>query len=169
MGARKERSLLILFADLTGYRVNARKLSDAALAERMHAYYVLVSQLVKRSKGRVVKSMGDAFLAVWDDRHAGRGAAALPSMKETIDAWWADRGWDSRVVMKAHRGRAVCGPFGAEGRFDVIGNEVNRAADLPARPIALSPAAFRALPPSDRARWKKQAATGCYVPRVTPG
>jgi len=59
-------------------------------------------------------------------------------LKRAVDAWWAAKGWDSRVILKAHFGRAVIGPFGTDARFDVIGNEVNVAATLPARTVSLS-------------------------------
>jgi hypothetical protein len=86
----------------------------------------------------------DAFLALWSEARAGYGVEALPVLKRDIDAWWAARGWDSRVILKAHFGRAVIGPFGTEARFDVIGNEVNVAVTLPARTVSLSAEAFGA-------------------------
>jgi class 3 adenylate cyclase len=72
--------------------------------------------LVSAAGGRVVKFMGDAFLAVWPETGAGDGVESLPALKRDIDAWWAARGWDSRVVPKAHFGHAVAGPFGADAR-----------------------------------------------------
>ena len=94
--------------------------------------------------------MGDAFLAVWPEEGAAAGAAALAALKRDIDAWWAARSWDSRVVIKAHFGRAVAGPFGRDGRYDVIGTEVNVAAILPARTVSLSAEAFRCLENGER-------------------
>ena len=143
--ARTEKALLIVFADLTRYMVNARGTPDATLAELLDGYYHHAEGAVEAAGGRMVKFMGDAFLAVWPEERAGAGVAALPGLKRDIDAWWTTKGWDSRVVVKAHFGRAVAGPFGAEGRFDVIGNEVNVAATLP--------------PGRYRCRWKRSAAS----------
>ncbi len=95
-------------------------------------------------------------------RRRGRGPAGL---KRDIDAWWAAKGWDSRVVLKAHFGRAVVGPFGADARFDVIGNEVNVAATLPARTVSLSAEAFRRLENDRRRAFRKHTGAG----RVHPG
>jgi class 3 adenylate cyclase len=112
--------------------------------------------------------MGDAFLALWPEAGAGSGVEALPVLKRDIDAWLAAKGWDSRVVLKAHFGRAVVGPFGADARFDVIGNEVNVAATLPARTISLSAEAFRRLADGQRRAFRKHTAPAVYIPVDDP-
>lgn len=165
---RAEQDLLIVFADITRFQHNARGTPDAALADLMDAYYRFAAAQVASSGGKLVKFMGDAFLAVWPDSAAAAGVAALQNMKAKIDAWWAGKGWDSRVVLKAHFGRAVAGPFGADGRYDVIGNEVNIAATLPARTIAMSPEAFRCLGEAERKEWKKHTPQVVYIPGEDP-
>ena len=162
--SRVEQAVLILFADLTRFMVNSRATPDAALAALLDGYYRHAEGLVSGSGGRVVKFMGDAFLAVWPEAGAGDGVEALPALKRDIDAWWAGKGWDSRVVLKAHFGRAVVGPFGADARFDVIGNEVNVAATLPARTVSLSAEAFRCLEAGQRRAFKKHTAPVVYIP-----
>ena len=165
---RTEHPLLIVFADLTRYMANARGTSDAALADLLDAYYRHAEGAVSAAGGRLVKFMGDAFLAVWPEERAGLGAAALAALKRDLDAWLAARGWDSRVVVKAHFGRAVTGPFGRDDRFDVIGNEVNVAATLPARTLSLSAEAFRRLESADRRAFKKHTASVVYIPVDDP-
>jgi len=162
--SRVEQSVLILFADITRFTVNSRATPDAALADLLDGYYRHAEGLVSGSGGRVVKFMGDAFLAVWPEAGSGEGVAALRALKRDIDAWWAGKGWDSRVVLKAHFGRAVVGPFGADARFDVIGNEVNVAATLPARTVSLSVEAFRCLEADQRRAFKKHSAPVVYIP-----
>lgn len=161
---RAEQPLLIVFADLTRFMVNARGTPDAALAELLDGFYREAARLVDRSGGRVVKFMGDAFLAVWPEERASAGTAALPALKRDIDAWWSEKGWDSRIVVKAHFGTVVAGAFGAEGAYDVIGNQVNIAATLGARTIALSPEAFRCLGEAERKAWKKHTPQVVYIP-----
>lgn len=65
-------------------------------------------------------------------------------------------------------GRAVAGPFGRDERFDVIGNEVNVAATLPARTLSLSAEAFRCLASAERAGFKKHTAPVVYIPVDDP-
>ncbi len=166
--ARTEKALLIVFADLTRFMVNSRGTPDAALAELLDGYYRHAEGAVETAGGRMVKFMGDAFLAVWPEERAGAGVAALPGLKRDIDAWWTAKGWDTHVVVKAHFGRVVAGPFGAEGRFDVIGNEVNVAATLPARTVSLSAEAFRRLENGERKPFKKHTAPVVYIPVDDP-
>jgi adenylate cyclase len=166
--ARAETALLIVFADLTRFMANSRSTPAGALAELLDGYYRHAEGLVSGIGGRVVKFMGDAFLAVWPEERAGAGAAALPALKRDIDAWWAEQGWDSRVVVKAHFGRAVAGPFGRGEHFDVIGSEVNLAATLPARTVSLSAEAFRCLDNGERRAYKKHTAPVVYIPVDDP-
>ena len=166
--ARTETALLIVFADLTRFMVNSRSTPAGALAELLDGYYRHAEDLVATAGGRIVKFMGDAFFAVWPEERAGAGAAALPALKRDIDAWWAAHGWDSRVVVKAHFGRAVAGPFGRGEHFDVIGTEVNVAATLPARTVSLSAEAFRRLENGDRRAYKKHTAPVVYIPVDDP-
>src|SRR4029077_16767205 len=105
--AHAEQPWLIVFADLTRFMVNSRSTPALTLAGLLDGYYRHAEGLVAAARGRVVKFMGDAFLAVWPEAQAGEGVAALPAVKRDIDAWWAARGWDSRVVIKAHFGRAA--------------------------------------------------------------
>ena len=77
--SRVEQALLIVFADLTRFMVNARSTPDAALADLLDAYYRHAEGLVSAAGGRVVKFMGDAFLAVWPEARAGSGAEARRS------------------------------------------------------------------------------------------
>jgi len=168
MSARVEQALLIIFADLTRFMVNARSTPDSTLADLLDGFYRHADALVSATGGRVVKFMGDAFLAVWPESRAGDGVAGLIALKRDIDAWWAAQGWDSRIVLKAHFGRAIAGPFGADARFDVIGNEVNVAATLPARTVSLSAEAFRRLDTESRHAFKKHSAPAVYIPVDDP-
>ncbi len=70
--------------------------------------------------------------------------------------------------MKAHFGDAIAGPFGADGHYDVIGNEVNIAATLPARTVSLSADAFRRLDEEARRAFKKHTAPAVYIPVDDP-
>ncbi len=85
--ARTERALLIVFADLTRFMVNSRSTPAGTLAELLDGYYRHVEGLVSTADGRVVKFMGDAFLAVWPEERAGAGVAAtLPARTVSLSA-----------------------------------------------------------------------------------
>ena len=165
--ARVEQAVLIVFADITRFMVNSRSTPDVALAELLDRYYRHADGLVATAGGRVVKFMGDAFLAVWPEAAPARGGGAVrpeAGHRRVVGG----EGWDSRVVLKAHFGRAIIGPFGGDARLDVIGNEVNVAATLPARTVSLSAEAFRRLESDRRRGFKKHSAPVVYIPVDDP-
>ena len=65
-------------------------------------------------------------------------------------------------------GDAFLGPFGTDARFDVIGNDVNVAATLPARTVSLSAEAFRCLENGRRKAVRKHTAPVGYIPVDDP-
>jgi len=105
--------------------------------------------------------MGDASLP------SGRGARpprveALSGLKrDTRRVVGRRRAGTSRVVLKAHFGRAIIRAVGADARLDVIGNEVNVAATLPARTVSLSTEAFRRLENGKRGGFKSTPRRWC--------
>jgi adenylate cyclase len=161
---RAEVPLLIVFGDLSRFAVTARTMTATAIADFIDGFYRKVEPEITASRGRVVKFMGDAFLAVWEEPNAGDGVAALPTLKRSIDQWCTTQRVDMSLLVKAHFGTAVAGPFGLDGHFDVIGSEVNLTATLPSRTISLSAEAFRKLAPDARRGWQKHSAPIVYIP-----
>jgi class 3 adenylate cyclase len=163
--SRVDVPLLIAFADLTRFAVHSALLSDQELAETMDAFYERVAARIDAAGGKVVKFIGDAALIVFPEDAASRGVEALLSLKEDIDAWFATRKWESRLIVKVHFGRAVAGPFGSatHKQFDVLGKDVNAAAMLDSTGLALSVEAFRKLEPETRKRFKKHTPTVTYI------
>ncbi|MBI3724486.1 adenylate/guanylate cyclase domain-containing protein [bacterium] len=166
MRARKPVSLLVAFTDLTHFQVECARTGDEKLAAIMDDYYERVSARVERAGGRVVKFMGDAALIVFSREDADAGTVALIELKEEIDAHMEKLRWQSRLIVKAHVGEVVAGPYGAKGekRFDLLGREVNVAATLLSRSFAISVDAFRKLSPETRKRFKKHTPPVTYIP-----
>lgn len=164
--SRVETSLLIAFADLTRFMVNASRTPDAELAELMDGWYERVGARLKPAGGRVVKFIGDATLAVFPETGADAAVEALLALRHDSQTYFASRGWDSKLVVKLHLGTVVAGPFGVAGdkRFDVIGSEVNTAARLSSTGFAMSPEAFRKLSPPARKAFKKHTPPVTYIP-----
>ena len=164
--ARTETPLLIAFCDLARFMANCERRSDTEIADLMDQFYVRVCERVVAAGGAVVKFIGDAALIVFPEERASDGVLALLDLKDDVDGWLARSGWDSRLVVKAHFGTAVAGPFGPReyGRTDVIGGAVNVAATLQTRSFALSAQAFRKLTPEARRRFKKHTPPVTYIP-----
>jgi class 3 adenylate cyclase len=162
---RFETPQLIVFVDLTRFAAQSQRVDDVEIAATLDAFYEQVGALVQGAGGRVVKCMGDAVLIAFDEAHVDPGVESLLSLKDAVDQSMAQRGWACRLVVKAHFGTVVTGPFGRDGdkRYDVIGKTVNVAAAMDARGVALSVAAFRKLGPALRRRFKKHTPPVTYI------
>jgi len=163
--SRVEVPLLVAFIDLSGYALQATRVTDDELAAIVDGYYELVAARVTAAGGRVVKFIGDGALVVFDVAAADAGVAALLELKDDVDRYLANAGWGCRANIKAHVGPVIAGPYGArdDKRFDVIGKTVNTAAMLDSSGVALSAEAFRKLSPEMRQRFKKHTWPTTYI------
>jgi class 3 adenylate cyclase len=149
--------LLIVFVDLTRYSAQSQRVSDSELADTIDAYYEFVAAAVDAAHGTLVKFVGDGVLLVFPEGAVDRAVEMLVALKESVDEFMIERGWECRLTAKAHFGTAVAGPFGARDakRYDVIGKVVNTAARLESTGITLSVEAFGKLAPELRPLFKK--------------
>lgn len=167
---RSETSLLVAFVDLTRFASQSQRVGDVELADGIDAYYEQVGASVQDAGGRVVKFVGDGVLIVFGEDQVDRGVEMLLALKEAVDRSMAERGWECRLIAKAHFGTAVAGPFGSAGdkRHDIIGKAVNIAAVLDSAGVTLSVAAFRKLSPPLRRRFKKHTPPVTYIRAEDP-
>ncbi len=167
---RVELPMLVAFIDLTGYAMQSTRVPDDELAAVVDGYYELVATAIAGAGGRVVKFIGDGVLVVFGIDDADRGVATLLAVKDDVDRYMAERGWPCRLLVKAHVGPVIAGPYGARGdkRFDVIGKTVNTAAMLDSVGVALSAEAFRKLTPELRQRFKKHTWPATYIRTEDP-
>jgi class 3 adenylate cyclase len=162
---RTETPLLIAFLDLTRFFAQSQRTDDAALAETLDAFYEHVASAVEAAGGTVVKFIGDAALVVFPETGVDRGVEALLDLKDSVDGFMTERGWDCRLTVKAHFGSVVAGAYGAAGakRYDVLGRAVNVTAGLEGTGVTLSVEAFRRLGPELRASFKKHTPPITYI------
>ena len=168
--SRSETSLLVVFVDLTRFASQSQRVGDIELADGIDAYYEQVGASVQAAGGRVVKFLGDGVLIAFAEDQVDRGVEMLLALKEAVDRSMADRGWECRLIAKAHFGTAVAGPFGLAGakQHDVIGKVVNTTALLDSTGVTLSVAAFRKLSPLLRRRFKKHTPPVTYIRAEDP-
>ena len=164
--ARGEHPLVVAFLDLKGFAAQSTRVPDGELAERIEGYYSIVAARTGAAGGHVVKFIGDGALVVFHREAADIAVETLLALKTELDDWLAGLGWDCRLTIKVHVGDVIAGPF--NGQFDVIGREVNAAAMLDSTGVALSVAAFRALGPELRARFRKHTPPVTYIRHEDP-
>lgn len=163
---RGERELAIIFFDLTHQAREMQKRTDAESALVLNEYYCRIARSVDGAGGRVVKFIGDGALIVFAPQDVDVALDMLLALRDDIDSWLDHKGWSCRLVVRAHVGSVIAGPFGPDGaeRFDVIGRAVNTAASQAGR-FALSAAFFRSLSSEARKQLKKHTPPVIYIPK----
>ena len=165
LATRTELPLLIAFADLSRFAAQSSRVSDAELADTMDTFYERVATRATAAGGKVVKFIGDAALLVFVEEAVDAGVQMLLELKDEVDSWFAQLGWECRLIIKAHVGSVIAGPFGAPGdkRFDVLGRSVNAAAMLDSTGVTLSAEVFQRLGSELRQRFKQHTPASTYI------
>jgi adenylate cyclase len=137
----EKRDIYALFTDLEGFTKLSHAITPEQLSSLLNRYLDLMSEVVLSHGGTIDKFVGDAVVAFWgapiarpDD--AERAARAAVAMYEAGEAFRheARNGVPpigcTRVGL--HRGEAVVGNFGGEGRiqYTALGDGMNTAARL---------------------------------------
>ena len=136
-----KREIYALFTDLEGFTKLSHAVTPEQLSSLLNAYLDLMSEVVLRHGGTIDKFVGDAVVAFWgapiarpDD--AERAAKAAVAMYEAGEAFRRSAGDDLPPIgctrVGLHRGEAVVGNFGGEGRiqYTALGDGMNTAARL---------------------------------------
>lgn len=160
--------LVILVADLTGYTRLSRSQPDEVMAAFLDRFYCLAEDAITGGRGRVVKFMGDAILAVFPPEAAADAVAAVITLQVQVEALAAERGFAMALGANLHLGSAVVAELGkgSSRRADVIGRAVNQTFLLgSAGGIRLSEPMYRQLPSAERTPWEKHKPPAVYVLR----
>jgi len=160
-----ERELLIGFYDLFGWMRLTDRVEPARLLETMAGYFTCTGRIVEEAGGRLIKTIGDAGLAVFPAELVDAGVLAFQAVQSQGDAWLAEQGIASHAIVKLHLGPVAIGLVGGPGReiVDVYGKTVNVAATLSSTGLAMTPAVFRRLAPATRTLFKKHTPPITYI------
>lgn len=138
----EETTLGIAFLDLARFARWAALWGDREIAGLLQGFYALTARRVETAGGRVVKTIGDAVMLVFEPERCRDLVQALHALAEEVVSGAEARGFHTRLDAKVHVGPVVAGTFGPPGleRYDVFGRTVNDAARLRGEGIVLSPA-----------------------------
>ena len=138
-GERKE--IYALFSDLEGFTKLTHAITPEQIAMLLNDYLDRLSKVVLEHGGTIDKFVGDAVVAFWGApiARADDGDRALRAVNAMVEAGESFRRSApegippiGRTRVGLHRGEAVVGNFGGEGRiqYTALGDAMNTAARL---------------------------------------
>ncbi len=149
----ERRTIYALFSDMEGFTKLTHAIEPETLSDLLNHYLDVLSNVVLEHGGTIDKFIGDAVVAFWgapiarpdDGDRALAAAIAMVEAGETFRKGAAE-GLPpiGRTRVGLHRGEAVVGNFGGEGRiqYTALGDAMNAAARMEG---ANKPLATRAL------------------------
>ena len=129
----------ILFTDVAGFTRLAEQLSSGELVEIIDAIFRLFDKVVKEHQGTKIKTIGDAYMAVFgaphaDQKHAQQAVRAAMQLVDTLAVFNRERfGMKEEQYFQCrigiHSGSVTAGVVGQDRmQFDVFGDTVNIAS-----------------------------------------
>jgi adenylate cyclase len=137
----EKRQIYALFSDLEGFTKLSHATTPEQLSTLLNRYLDLLSEVVLRHGGTIDKFVGDAVVAFWGapiarDDDADRAVLAAVAMYEAGEEFRRTAGDGLPPIgctrVGVHRGEAVVGNFGGEGRiqYTALGDGMNTASRL---------------------------------------
>ncbi len=132
----KEVDATLLFSDISGFTAMSSRLPPAAVVEVLNASFDALCIVIKEQGGDIDKFIGDAIMAVFEDRsdfeepHALRAARAAYGMQQALAEFNADRSPPLVMRIGLNSGSIVRGDIGSRfvrRDYTCIGDAVNRA------------------------------------------
>jgi len=137
----ERREIYTMFSDLQGFTEMTHAVEPEMVATLLSAYLDRLSQVVLEHGGTIDKFVGDAVVAFWgaplsrpdDGERAAKAQVAMWKAGEAFrDISMGDHPRLGRTRVGLHRGFAIVGNFGGEGRiqYTAMGDAMNTAARL---------------------------------------
>jgi class 3 adenylate cyclase len=121
------RSLTLLFTDLKGSTELYDRTGDLRAYRFVREHFRVLSSAVKRHHGAIIKTMGDAIMASFNEpADAARAALEMMQGMEALSAELKAEGYETGLKVGLHEGSALA--VTSEERLDYFGQTVNVAA-----------------------------------------
>jgi class 3 adenylate cyclase len=121
------RSLTILFTDLKDSTEMYGQAGDAAAYALVQRHFDLLTRVVRRHAGSIVKTMGDAIMATFSNPQDGvRAALDMNQQMAALQAELEQQGYETGIKIGLNEGAALA--VNADERLDYFGQSVNVAA-----------------------------------------
>ena len=137
----EKKQIYAMFTDLEGFTKLSHAITPEQLSSLLNRYLDVLSETVLRHGGTIDKFVGDAVVAFWGapiarEDDADRAVLAAIAMYEAGEVFKQGADPDLPAIgctrVGLHRGEAVVGNFGGEGRiqYTALGDGMNTAARL---------------------------------------
>lgn len=137
----EKKQIYAMFTDLEGFTKLSHSITPEQLSSLLNRYLDVLSDTVLRHGGTIDKFVGDAVVAFWGapiprEDDADRAVLAAIAMYEAGEVFKQGADPDLPPIgctrVGLHRGEAVVGNFGGEGRiqYTALGDGMNTAARL---------------------------------------
>ncbi len=124
----------ILFSDIAGFTRLAERISGEGLIELLDCLFRGIDELVARFRGTKIKTIGDAYMAVFGapreyDDHAVMAVKTGMELLKLVETFNSQNGYGIQMRVGIHSGTVMAGVVGKERmQFDIFGDNVNIAA-----------------------------------------
>jgi class 3 adenylate cyclase len=121
-------SQVIVFTDLRGSTAMYNRVGDAPAYGLVRTHFDVLSQAVRNHHGGIVKTIGDAVMAVFSD--LADGLAAVHEMHEKLPGANPDPSMSARLSLKTSLHLGPCLAVNANDKLDFFGSTINLAARM---------------------------------------
>jgi len=124
----------ILFCDIAGFTRLAESISGEVLIELLDSLFRGMDDLLVNFRGTKIKTIGDAYMAVFGAPHAYADHAVMAvktglALLDLLDSFNRQRDHNLQVRIGIHTGAVMAGVVGKERmQFDIFGDHVNIAS-----------------------------------------
>jgi two-component system sensor histidine kinase ChiS len=139
LGSAREEEISVLICDIRGFTAITESQLPSQTLAWLNVFFTSMHQAIEHNQGFIDKFMGDALMAVFEEKscHASDAANAAVMMQQQLAQFNQQRGLYNlqqplRVGIGIHTGNAVMGTVGSSLRMEptVIGDVVNTASRL---------------------------------------
>jgi class 3 adenylate cyclase len=156
----RETKLILFTADLAGYARATAHMEALEVAAFLDGWYRSIDAILARHGARLVKYMGDAFLATFPE---GAAVAAVDAAADLLALDHRASGLEVETGVKIHLGSVAEGEVGADRRYDIFGSAVNHLFRMGGAGVVLiSEPVYLQLPDERRAAWQKHHPPATY-------
>ncbi|WP_414548836.1 adenylate/guanylate cyclase domain-containing protein [Anabaena sp. CCY 0017] len=128
------RTMTILFCDIRGYTSMSEAMTPGEIFIFLNDYLACMGEAISKTGGFIDKYIGDAIMALFDDKATDGALKAAILMQQSLDKFNHERSQQGlpeiAVGIGIHRGEVVMGTVGFTCRIDstVVGDAVNIAS-----------------------------------------